>query len=744
MKNSSSPADGANTGILLRSMRWIYRRLPLGQDTKAFFAHTLFAAFPLLFQHTPAYRYWSENRKPGKETVRNWAGRNRPVLEATESAARELCFEPVDRPEVSIIIPVYGKADYTLHCLQAIQESRGLTTYEVIVVDDCSRDNTGSLLALIQGLRVITNESNIGFLHSCNKGAGEARGRYLLFLNNDTQVHPEWLDALYSTFREHPGAGLVGSKFIYPDGTLQEAGGMIWRDAGGANYGRGDDPVKPEYSYLRDVDYCSGASIMIPRELFRRLGGFDTRFAPAYYEDTDLAFSVRQAGYRVLFQPASLVIHFEGITSGTDISTGVKSFQRINKERMHEKWRDTLLGHPAGDEPLWVIKDRLAQKRVLLVDVITPRPDQDSGSIDTRQYIKMLQAMGFKVVFFSYHLLYEGRYTEALQCSGVECLYQPYVRSLKKHLELCGPYYDLVILQRLHQASRFIEPVRRYCRNAKIIFNTVDLHFLREQRQADIRQSARLLKQARRTKALELSVMKRADATIVISETEKALVQQELAQVKVAAIPYIREAQGSGNPFGQRRDILFIGGFLHEPNVDAMQYFVADIWPLVRNALPEARLLIVGSNMPDAVKSLAREAGVEVLGFVEDLKPVLDRCRLTIAPLRYGAGIKGKIGTSISHGVPCVATPIAAEGMALAHGKSVMIGTSAESFAASVIELYEDEVLWNKLSANGLDIFQRHYSFARGLERFRALLNEVFEADPAIEVPEAAKTAARV
>jgi GT2 family glycosyltransferase len=224
---------------------------------------------------------------------------------------------------------------------------------EIIVVDDASTDETLTALKrwtqADQRIRVVRNEQNKGFIGSCNAGAGAAHGEMLVFLNNDTLPQPGWLPPLLRILRERPDAGAVGGKLIYPDGTLQEAGGIVFADGSGCNFGRNDKSSNaPLYNFLREVDYCSGALLATPRALFHSLGGFDTRFAPAYYEDTDYCFSLREAGHKVYYQPESVIIHFEGVSSGTDVKSGVKSFQAVNRVKFVEKWQHVLKRQPAA------------------------------------------------------------------------------------------------------------------------------------------------------------------------------------------------------------------------------------------------------------------------------------------------------------------------------------------------------------------------------------------------------------
>ena len=241
----------------------------------------------------------------------------------------------------SIVIPVLDHAAVTLDCLAAIATHTTPGSNKVIVVDNGSGEDLRAMLARVQGVTVIRNERNAGFVEACNQGAAASSGEFVVFLNNDTAVLPGWLEALVSTLSRRPDAGAVGARLLFPDGRLQEAGSIIWSDGLGWNYGKFDDPEAPEVGYVREVDYCSGACLRPPGG-FHELGGFDLRYAPAYYEDVDFCFRLREQGYAVLYQPSARVVHLKGATAGTDESTAFKQYQRVNRDKFVERHRDAL------------------------------------------------------------------------------------------------------------------------------------------------------------------------------------------------------------------------------------------------------------------------------------------------------------------------------------------------------------------------------------------------------------------
>lgn len=257
-------------------------------------------------------------------------------------AHSELTFQKQAEPLVSIIIAAFNQWEYTRACLTSILQNTTEIPYEIILADDMSTDETKQAGELVSGITVIRNEWNLGFLRNCNNAALRAAGKYLLFLNNDVIVRNGWLNPLVKLLEQDPAAGMAGPKLVYPNGLLQEAGAIVWNDGSAWNYGKWDHPDKAKYNFVREADYVSGACLLVRRNLWEKIGGFDPRYAPAYYEDTDFAFEVRSRGYKVLYQPQSVVVHFEGITAGVDIRKGVKSYQEINREKFFGKWQPVL------------------------------------------------------------------------------------------------------------------------------------------------------------------------------------------------------------------------------------------------------------------------------------------------------------------------------------------------------------------------------------------------------------------
>ncbi len=621
-------------------------------------------------------------------------------------------------PRVSIVMPVFGKIAYTVACLRSLAEHAGDVPFEVIVVDDASTDSTPARLAEIGGIHVVRNAQNLGFVGSCNAGAEQAIGEFIVFLNNDTVVSAGWLDALLQCFAEEPDAGLVGAQLVYPDGRLQEAGGIVFSDGSGWNYGRLDDPADPRYAFRREVDYCSGAAIMLRRDVFRELGGFDTRYAPAYYEDTDLAFAVRAAGKKVFYEPRSLVVHFEGITAGTDTGSGMKRYQVINREKFLEKWKDILVRQPA---PMHAAKAALkaaswrALGRVLIVDAYTPTPDQDSGSLRMLNLMRLLRQLGYAVSFLPDNRAHAGRYTHALQALGIEVLYHPYVNDPIAWLRERGSDLTAIILSRHYVAANYIGAARLYAAQARLIFDTVDLHYLREQRAATLTNSSELGQQAGRTRLQELKLMRECDVSLVVSHVERELLAREAPQARVEVLSNVHEVHGRRREFDARHDLVFIGGFQHPPNTDAVLWFVNDVFPLVRLQLPSIQFHVIGSKASAQILELAHD-GVIVHGFVEDIAPFMDASRLALAPLRYGAGVKGKVNMAMSYGLPVVATSCAVEGMHVrtqidSDNPDVLVADSPADFAAAIVRVYNDAALWKQLSDNGLNNVREHFSF---------------------------------
>lgn len=630
--------------------------------------------------------------------------------------AQAIHFKKETRPEVSIIIPAFNKVSYSLSCLKSIHERLDPAlnpSFEVILVDNGSTDDT-FLLKQIKNLVYIQNEENLGFVGGCNVGLEAAKGKYVIFLNNDAEVTHVWLNSLYDTIEKDSSIGIVGSKIVYPNGVLQEAGGIIFKDADGLNFGKFDQEASYQYNYVRDVDYCSGASIIISRELINSFGGFDTLYHPAYYEDTDLSFKVRKAGLRVIYQPLSVIYHIEGGTAGTSTSSGFKKYQEINKAKFLKRWKTVLQkSHVAANEA-YLGRDRSGDKLALIIEETLPTPDKDSGSRRMVAMIESLQQLGYKVTFWPNDLEKKEPYTQQLQQLGVEVVYGNIdFMQFAKHY---GHFYSLVIMSRPEICAKYINICRTLFTNSQLIYDTVDLHYVRLARQAEIETANAdyLLEQSRWYEVLEKGLMERVDATLVVSEKEVDILRESGVQSKLSIVSNIHTVVEDSYKIGfeKRKDIVFLGNYAHLPNRDALLWFNERIFPLIKKDLKDVKLHIVGANMPPEIERALTSKDYIVDGFVSDdeLFNILQTSRVFVAPLRYGAGVKGKIGQSIEHGLPVVTTPIGAEGMYLKNEESCLEANNEKEFADAVIRLYKDKTLWGGIQKKAKISLVQHFS----------------------------------
>ena len=641
-------------------------------------------------------------------------------------------------PLVSIVIPAYNQVAYTYACIRSVIDHTDFTEtpYEVILADDASTDATAQITNWIRGLIVARTGGNLGFLRNCNNAAKEARGSFLFFLNNDTKVTDGWLSSLTALMDRDESIGMCGSKLVYPDGRLQEAGGIIWSDGSGWNYGRTDDPAKYCYNYVRDVDYISGAAILIRMSLWQEIGGFDERYAPAYCEDSDLAFEVRRHGKRVVYQPDSVVIHFEGVSNGTDVNgTGLKRYQTVNQQTFREKWAEELKEQSVntGNPNPFAARER-SQKRpmILVIDHYVPRRDKDAGSKTTFQYLRMFLRMGYTVKFLGDDFGHEEPYTRELQQMGIEVLYGDEIRlGIFDWIRENRDFIDIAYLNRPHIAVKYIDFLRENT-HARCIFYGHDLHSMRIRREFELTGDIRKRREADYWKSLEYQVMEKADMVYYPSQDEIDEIHARRPEIPAKAITayiYDKEpgktaaetvyekqcAAGSTEKAmefcPQTEGLLFVGGFKHPPNEDGILWFVKDVWPMIRKELPELKFYVAGSHPTERILELSGKDGVEILGFVPDerLNEMYRDTRLTVVPLRYGAGVKGKVVEALNQDCAIVTTSVGAEGIPGAE-TAMAIADSEEEFARTVVSLYRDPLEVQRRRAAAAPLIRKVYS----------------------------------
>ncbi|MGI8827979.1 MAG: glycosyltransferase [Chloroflexota bacterium] len=630
-----------------------------------------------------------------------------------------LAFPPVEQPAVSIVMPLFNQAHCTLLALENLLEVGTLIPFEVILVDNGSTDETPLLLSRLDNVRIHVHETNLGFGEACNRGASLSRGQHICFLNSDALPNSGFLGEMLRVFARFPEVGAVGGKLVLPSGSVQEAGSIVWEDGSCLGYGRGEDPLAPEFAYVREVDFCSGACLLVRADAFRAVGGFDPRYSPAYYEDVDLCMALREKGYRTLYTPWVVARHLEHASSDRDTA---RALQLRNQSRFAEKWGRCLDGRGMpGHTQILLRRDSRPGLRLLIVDDRVPEQRIGSGFPRTRALVDALIASGYVITYLpsASPTPYQPP-TDELQELGVEVLWgsRDVVAAVRDRASVC----DAVIVSRPHNAH-LLTVARDANPSVALVYDAEALFALRETRRAEIQGQPLSAAEAEERLRAEAQLVAAAELVLTVSTLEARAFQRYQPHVRPKIWGHAVPVRLSETPFEARQDLLFVGYLESEPNADAVLHFLRSISPLIRQEIP-CRLLLAGAGASTELQEAAEcfQGAVELLDFVDDLDPVFDRSRVFVAPHRFAAGIPLKVVEAMSHGLPCVISPLLSEELDVGDGP-VLIGGDPQDFARQVLRLYTDGALWNDTRQQALRLVGERYD----PERMRLNLSEWIE-----------------
>jgi GT2 family glycosyltransferase len=613
-----------------------------------------------------------------------------------------LCPVPVPTASplrVSIIVLAYRHVENLTKCLESLRKHVPPDiAHETIVFS-----NGLGVEALIEvqrrfpNVRLRFSPVNLGFAGGCNSAARHACGEYLVLLNDDAEVEPGWLESLIDAFELEPGVGAVGSRILRPDGSVQESGSVIWSDGFALGVGRDLPEDTGQYSYRRQVDYCSAASLLIPRDVWNDIGGMDEEYHPAYYEDVDLCFTLRARGLKVIYEPRARIRHTE--SSSTDEHFRRFLFDR-NRRRLREKWATEL----ADCEPPPTPGNRQAgiaralrraagwRRRILVVDDCYPERSLGAGLGKMLSVIEELSEFA-AVSFLSTAGM--GGDPSMLHRLGVEVVEEP----LDVHVRRPDTLYSVIVVSRPHNFDRYEAVLRRWQPQAPIVYDAEALFHVRLLRQAAVSGDAAITAEAEAMQQMERRISVQADRIVCISADEAELVGAVPGHAPVDIVEPRRLGVRWTEPgFAERRDAVLVAGWLSgpmSPNVDGLVWFANEVVPYLVKRLPWARVRVTGGCPPETVTCLAGPA-IQFIGHVADLDDVYSSARVAIVPLRFGAGVKIKAIEALLHGLPVVATTCGGEGINVLGRPVIDVADDPEAFADRLATLLDDPAVWEK------------------------------------------------
>lgn len=604
------------------------------------------------------------------------------------------------RPVVTVLLVLWNQAALTLACLKALASEFDVAL-EVVIVDNASSDQTGALLSHVEGARLIRENENLGFLKAVNKGLAAAQGRHVLLLNNDAVLRPGSLRAAVEAIESADDIGAVGGRIILPSGRLQEAGSIIWQDGSCHGYGRDDDPEAGAYMFRRDVDYCSGAFLLVRRDAFERLGGFDEIYAPAYYEETDLCMRLWAEGLRVVYEPQAVIDHFE--FGSSEKSETALELQRRNQAIFRERHAERLEEHHRPD-PANILHARMRddRPRILFVEDRVPLATLGSGFPRARDILDGMREAGDFVTFYPATKPYEDWPATWQSIPGdVEVAMGHGLPGLEAFLDARRGYYTTLFVSRPHNMETVARIRKRrpeLFAGLVLVYDAEAVFASRDASKARLLGDDAALRQAEKAAKDELALANAADRVVAVSQAEASQFEAACG-AEIHIMGHALEPAPTTRAFADRRHALFVGALDHEdsPNVDSLVWFADEVMPKLETKLgPQVGLVVVGRNGAPSVQARANPR-LMLEGAVDDLAGPFSRARVFVAPTRYAAGIPHKVHQAAAYGVPVVATSLLADQLGWRDGIELLVADDAQAFADAVARLYEDESAWHKL-----------------------------------------------
>ncbi|WP_285749783.1 glycosyltransferase [Lentzea sp. NBRC 105346] len=632
-------------------------------------------------------------------------------------------------PQVSIVLVSYGGRAMLNRCLYLVSEHTTIP-HEIIVVDSGSPDGTDRFVGEhMRGARGHVVGRNVGFGAGSNRGVLDARAPYVLFLNADVEVAPGWLEPLVDVLDSDERVGAVAPIMRDQTGEVQEFGSVVGGDGWCRAWGDGA-PLGPENQmFPHDVDYASAACLLVRRKAFNHVGGFSSDYDTAYFEDVDLAFALRAAGWSVRVDPRSTVMHQR---HGSSDGKTAKELMEVNHSTFLRRWGSDLAGRPAlppkfEKRPLFYLaRDAIVDERILVVDDRVPNADRGSGDPRTHRLLESLASPNRRVTFLARDILRAEAYAPALQELGIEVVWQ-HSSPFQILAERAG-LYDVVIAMRPHNFQWIADAVAQSQPQAVKVYDAEALFHRRAEQYVRAASSdserARLQQELEEQRAVEEAAFRWADVGVCVTEIEAEWATSIAPDTAIKVVGYPVEIGPRVPTVSERRGISYFGGFMGgpgTPNETAVLDLVADVLPALREKHPDLTMSVIGADPTPAVRALASEY-IDVVGRVPSPAYWLGRTRVQVVPMRFGAGVKLKFLDSMAAGLPFVTTPVGAEGLRLGSElERHLVAESSAEMVERVHALLSDDELWSDVQRQLLDIARTWFSW----KAFDAEVDEV-------------------